>query len=69
MSASNWVHIHVDEILRETDKALLCRIDEEELWIPLSQIADPDEYSAGDEDLTLSVSEWFATKNGLEGEE
>lgn len=69
MSASNYVHLDVEEIVRDTDKAFLVRIEAGEVWIPKSQIADADDYEAGDTDLTLSVTKWFADKEGLEGEE
>lgn len=66
---SNYVHLDVDEVVKETEKALLLRIGDEELWVPLSQIADAADYSAGDADCTVSVTKWFADKNGLEGSE
>lgn len=66
MSSSNYVHLDVEEIVKETDKALLLRLDGgEEVWVPLSQVADADDYSAGDMDCTVSVTEWFARKEGL----
>lgn len=65
MSASGYVHVDVDRIERETDKAFLVLIDGEETWIPKSQIADADDYNAGDEDLTLSITEWIANEKGL----
>lgn len=70
MGASNYVHITVKEILKETAKALLCVIgdDDDEVWIPLSQIADSDEYSEGDKGVSMSISEWFANQEGIEGE-
>lgn len=69
MGASNYVHLDVEEIVKETDKALLLRIDGEEYWCPLSQIADSDDYREGDEDVSLSVTEWWAKKAGLEVDE
>lgn len=65
MGASRHVHLDVEEIVAETDLALLCRIDGEDYWIPKSQVADADDYSQGDSDLTLSVTQWFADKEGL----
>ena len=62
---SNYVNIDVDRILKVTDKALLVRIGEEEHWLPLSQIADADDYEEGDVDLTLSITEWIAEQKGL----
>ena len=62
----DYIHLDFDEIKAETDKALLVVIDDEEYWIPLSQIADSDDYSKGDCGGTISVSEWWAKKEGLE---
>jgi hypothetical protein len=65
VSASNWVHLDFDEILRETDKALLVRFpDGEEEWVPISQISDEEDYRVGDQDGTISVSEWLARQKG-----
>lgn len=61
-----WVHLDVEEIVRETDKALLLRLDDgEEVWIPLTQIADADDYHEGDTNCTVSVTEWIAEQKGL----
>lgn len=65
MSASNYVHLDVDEIKAVTEKAFLVTIDGEEVWLPLSHIADHEDYSPGDCDLTLSVTEWIARQKGL----
>ncbi len=66
MSFSNWVHIEA-EIVQETEAAFLVRIDEEEMWLPKSQIADPDDYQVGDIG-TVSISEWIAKEKGLDYE-
>lgn len=51
--------------IKETERALLCRIDGKEHWIPKSQIDDDSEvYQDGDEGK-LVVSMWFAEKEGL----
>jgi hypothetical protein len=51
--------------LRDSGKALLCRIKGAEIWIPASQIDDDSEvYRAGDQG-TLVISEWIATQKGL----
>lgn len=66
MSASSWVHLDVAVVLRETDKAFLLRLDDgEEVWIPRSQVADADTVAEGDCHCTVSVTEWFAEKEGL----
>ena len=67
MSASNYVHLDVDEVLRETDKAFLISLGGEEFWVPKSQIADAGGYEEGDVDCVMSVTKWFADKQGIEG--
>jgi hypothetical protein len=67
MSESRWVHLDFEEILAETEKALLVRFDEDcEEWIPLSQVADPDEYHAEMGAGTISITEWIAKQKGFE---
>lgn len=66
MGASNWVHLEVDEIVKETEKAFLLRIDgEDDYWCPKSQICDPENYEEGMTDCTVSVTEWWANQEGL----
>lgn len=69
MGSSNYVHVQVDKILRESEKAFLVRIGDEEHWLPKSQLADPDDYEVGDTDLSIAVTGWLANEKGLEGEE
>lgn len=38
MNQKKMVDIDIDEILRTTDKAILIKIDDEEIWLPKSQI-------------------------------
>jgi hypothetical protein len=53
------------EVLIQTEKALLCLIDEEEHWIPLSQIDEDSEvYKMGTKGL-LIIPRWLAKKKGL----
>lgn len=66
MSMSDYVHLDVDVILRVTDAAMLLRIGDEEVWIPLSQIADAEDYEAGDVDITVTVTRRIANQKGLE---
>ena len=68
MSFSNWTHIDVAEILRETDDAFLLRLkkDKEDYWVPRSVIADPGNYSENDTNCTVSIQDWFCEKSGLE---
>jgi hypothetical protein len=65
MSQSGFVHLDVEEITAETEKAFAIMVDNEEFWIAKSQIADPDDYEVGDEGCTVSVTEWIAREKGL----
>jgi hypothetical protein len=60
---------HFDNVvaLRETDKALCCKLETHDrpIWFPLSHIDDDSEvWRVGDEG-TLIVSEWLAAQKGL----
>lgn len=67
MSASDWAHLDFDLIVAETDRALLFEFAElaGQIWVPLSVIADPDDYKRGDKNGTVSIKMWFAKKEGL----
>ncbi len=65
MGASGYVHVDVDLIKNETEKAFLVVIDGTEYWLPKSQVSDPDDYEAGDTDCVMSVTEFIARKKGL----
>ena len=67
MSASGFVHLDFEKIVHATDKALLVRFcdGDEDIWIPFSQIADPEDYEKGDENGTISITEWIAEQAGL----
>ncbi len=67
MGQSNYVTLPNVKVKRITAKAMLVDIDDEEVWLPLSQIADPDNYQEGDEG-SLSVTEWIAKEKNLEHE-
>lgn len=69
MSQSGYVHVTVEKVERETASAFLLRIDGEQHWVPRSQIADPDTYEAGDQDVTVSLTEWIARQKGIEGDD
>lgn len=60
-----WVHLNIEEIKKETDKAFLVTIDGEDYWLPKSQISDAEDYCDGDQDVTLSVTEFIAEEKGL----
>ena len=66
MSQSDYYHLDVDKILKETESAFLFKIGDEQMWFPKSQIADPGDYSVDDENCTMSVTVWIATQRGFE---
>lgn len=50
----------------ETEKAILCNIDGEKIWIPKSQIQpDSEVFELGTEGF-LVVSRWFAERENLD---
>ncbi len=67
MSASRYVTLSFELIVAETEKALLVRFDEDtEEWIPLGQLADPDDYSKGDGPGDISLTRWICDQKELE---
>lgn len=65
MSASRWIHLEGVTVKKVTDKAMLLAFDDEEHWIPISQISDPNDYEEGDEDVSISITEWIAGQKGI----
>ena len=67
MSASQWFFLNVQEIIQETESAFLLRDeDEEDHWIPKSQICDPGDYCPGDKEVTIGITEWIARQKGFD---
>lgn len=65
MPRGNYVHLDVEEILKISEKAMLLLLEDgEEAWVPLSQIANAEDYTAGDKKATVSVTEWIAKQKG-----
>lgn len=66
---SNKVEIKISRVKARTDKAALCEIDGEDLWLPLSQCDDggAENWSpaVGDENVTVEIPEWLADEKGL----
>jgi hypothetical protein len=67
MSSSSWTHLDVSRIVRKTERAMLIQLEHtgDQVWIPLSQVSDEEGYSEGDVNCTVSISEWFADKEGI----
>jgi len=59
-----YVEIEVDEIIKETELAVLCVIDGEEVWLPRSQIDGGDDLDEGFSG-TIQLADWLARERGL----
>jgi hypothetical protein len=66
MSASRWVHLEECSVKAVTERAILVEYEGEELWFPLSQVSEGDQYENGDEGVTISVTEWIADQKGID---
>lgn len=69
--SDRWVLLDVEQVLQVTDNAILVRIgldgDEyEEVWLPKSQVQNPDDYEKGDTNVDISITGWLAREKGLE---
>ena len=58
------VEIDIDRIKLETDKAILVIIDDDEIWLPKSQITYDTEIDLNDVKV-VEASEWIAEQKGL----
>lgn len=58
------VSVECTAVLAESGKALLCVVEDEEVWVPKSQIDDDSEVYQKGHSGTLIVSDWFANKQG-----
>lgn len=59
--AEEHVHLDVEVIMRETAKAFQLMLTDKRRvwWVPKSQVANPDDYQAGDRNCTVTVSDWI----------
>lgn len=51
------------DIVRETDNAILLRVDDEEIWIPLSQVK---RIQRGNSLDTITMTAWIAEQKGID---
>ena len=67
MKDQDYVSLGNVTVLRTTEKALLCRIedDDREVWVPLSQIAEESDVSDEGDEGELLVASWWAEREGL----
>jgi hypothetical protein len=66
----DWETICIEEIKAETEKAFLVRIELEDdsyvdVWVPKSQIEDPEQFSAGETDIEMNVRRWVLSEKNL----
>lgn len=54
-----YVTVNVDRVKKITEAAILVLVDGELIWLPKSQIEDPDGFEAGDVDVEMSVTDWI----------
>jgi len=59
----NYVKLNFDELVRETEKAILLSFEGNEYWIPISLI-DEDEFY--EEEGIVYVADWFVEQEGLD---
>lgn len=52
------------EVRRQTDKAILFFDGKREVWLPKSQIEDPEDFEIG-KNIDILLPAWLATENGL----
>ena len=76
MSNEEWFTVEIEEVIRETDDAILVRIDcdeddvlsaeddEAEVWIPKSQLMDGSQHLEPGDSGEMNVAIWFAKKRG-----
>lgn len=60
MSRPNEVEIEC-RFLRETENAVLIEVEDEQVWIPLSQVSEMHKGSRG----SIVMSQWIANQKGL----
>lgn len=59
------VEIKNVECLKETGAAILCKIGEDEVWIPRSQLGDDSHVNEEGDVGTLEITEWIAIEKNL----
>ncbi len=58
------VVVGIATVVKDSDKAVLVRLEDGEVWVPKSQIHDDSEVWKSDQTGTLIVTRWFAEKQG-----
>lgn len=66
MGVNNRVWLESCTIVKRAERAVLVQYEGLRVWLPLSQIDDPDRLKEGDVDVTIGIPEWLALEKGLE---
>lgn len=69
MGGRNLTWFEDVEVKHETEMAILCVVDGNEVWIPKSIIHDDSEVFKAGTTGRLIIPEWLAKAKGLEGPE
>jgi hypothetical protein len=65
MGKDRLVTLEDVKAIAETDLAVLCIIESDEVWVPQSQIDEDSEVFENGTEGTLIVTRWWAEKKGL----
>lgn len=69
MPEQKLVSVEVEEVTAETDAAILCLIDGDEVWIPRSQIGGESDVNEEGDSGSLIIPKWLAEDKELDFEE
>ena len=61
----NMIKIDIDGIIKITDKAILIQIDDDEIWLPKSQVKFSEDPKNPNLTNVIKVAEWLAEYKGL----
>jgi hypothetical protein len=63
------VEVSVDQLIRQTEKAALCLIGDQEVWLPWSQIDESSDIKKDGDAGSAYIPRWLAEEKDLEYEE
>lgn len=66
---TDQVTVNVDEALRQTEKAVLVRVGDAEVWLPWSQIDEGSDVRRDGDSGRVYIPRWLAEEKDLEYEE
>lgn len=64
LETPGFVYVTAD-IRNVTDRAVLIFDGKREVWVPRSQIEDPEEFHRGEVGVEILMTEWIAREKGL----